>query len=262
MARYVRLLRVLLRASIQASMQYRLDFFLGGILAVFWVGWNTVPSVVVWSHRPSVAGWSFPEALVVMAWFMLLKGLLEGAINPSLLAVVEHIRKGTLDFVLLKPADAQFLVSMAKFETWRVVDALGAAGMLAYAFSAIGVWPSPAQIGAAALLLVTAAWVLYSLSILVVSTAFWVVRVDNLAYLFNSIFDAARWPSTIFRGAWQIVFTFVIPLALMTTYPAMALLGRLELSTGVGAVGGATIFALAARVIWLRSLGHYTSASS
>jgi ABC-2 type transport system permease protein len=29
--------------------------------------------------------------------------------------VMDHIRKGTLDFVLLKPADAQFLVSTARF---------------------------------------------------------------------------------------------------------------------------------------------------
>ena len=76
--------------------------------------------------RQQVAGWSFAEALVVVGWFTLLRAVLEGAVSPSLTAVVEHVRKGTLDFVLLKPADAQFLVSTAKFEPWRVVDVAGA----------------------------------------------------------------------------------------------------------------------------------------
>ena len=69
----------------------------------------------------------------------------------------------------------------------------------------------------AILLAVLAIAVLYSLWILIVSLAFYVVKVDNLTYLFTSIFDAARWPATVFRGVLHLVFTFVIPLALMTT---------------------------------------------
>ena len=33
---------------------------------------------------PPVAGWSFEQALVVVGWFTLLKGVLDGAVNPSL----------------------------------------------------------------------------------------------------------------------------------------------------------------------------------
>src|SRR4051812_39684479 len=102
-------------------------------MAVFWMAWDLAPLVVVWGRRPTVAGWSFHEALLVAAWFILLKAVLEGAVQPSLLAVVEHIRKGTLDFVLLKPADAQFLISTAKFEIAQLVDAFGAVALVVYA---------------------------------------------------------------------------------------------------------------------------------
>jgi ABC-2 type transport system permease protein len=61
---------------------------------------------------------------------------------------------------------------------------------------------------------------------------------------------------------WRVLFTFVVPLALMTTYPALALLGRLDARTTGLALLGAAAFALFARAVWMRSIGHYTSASS
>ena len=74
--------------------------------------------------------------------------------------------------------------------------------------------------------MVAAVVVLYSLWILTVSAAFYVVRIDNLSQLFNAVFDAARWPVDVFSRVLQFVFTFVVPLAVMTTIPARALLGQ------------------------------------
>jgi ABC-2 type transport system permease protein len=111
-------------------------------------------------------------------------------------------------------------------------------------------------------MLCAAVLVLYSIAILVVSIAFVAVRVDNLLYLFQSVFDVARWPSTVFRGALAVIFTFVLPLALMTTYPALALLGKLTPQTAVAALAGSLLFAGVARAIWIVSIRRYTSASS
>ena len=262
MLRHLRLLAIQLRASLVLSLQYRVEFFGSALLAFFWVGWSLVPILVVFQHREAVAGWSYEEALVVLGWFTLMKGVLEGAVNPSLVTVVEHIRKGTLDFVLLKPADAQFLVSTAKFAPARVADVVGGLAIFAVAFHRMGRAPAAGHVLAAAALLLCAAVTLYSIWILVVSMAFYVVKVDNLSYLFSSIFDAARWPVSVFRGAWRLVFTFVVPLALMTTFPALALLGRLDARTAAAALAGAAGFAVFARAVWVRSIGHYTSASS
>jgi ABC-2 type transport system permease protein len=260
--RYLRLLAVQLRASTALALQYRLEFVGQGLLALLWAAWSLVPLLVVFGERRQVAGWSFEEALVVIGWFTLMKGVLEGAVNPSLASVVEHIRKGTLDFVLLKPADAQFLVSTARFMPWRVVDVLAGLGVFAVAFLRMGRAPTPGAVAAALLLLSCATLVLYSLWILVISAAFHVVKVDNLSYLFSSIFDAARWPVTVFGGLLRAIFTFVVPLALMTTYPALALLGKLDALVAAQALLGAAAFAALARLVWIRSIAAYTSASS
>ncbi len=262
MARYLRLLAVQLRASTMLALQYRLEFALQGALALLWTGSSLVPLLVVFGDRPGVAGWSFEEALVVMGWFTLMKGVLEGAVNPSLASVVEHIRKGTLDFVLLKPADAQFLVSTARFLPWRIVDVLAGLAIFATAFHRMGRWPAPGAVAAALALLACATLVLYSLWILVISAAFYLVKIDNLSYLFSSIYDAARWPVDVFRGFLRFLFTFVVPLALLTSYPALALLGKLGAPVAGQALGGSLLFAVAARLVWTRAIRRYTSASS
>jgi ABC-2 type transport system permease protein len=260
--RYAGLFRVQLAISALTAMQYRADFVVRGLIAILWMGVTLVPLLVVFGVRKTVAGWSFPESLVVVAWFTLLRAVLEGAVSPSLTAVVEHVRHGTLDFVLLKPADAQFLVSTAKIEPWHLVDVFGALAIFIYAFGKIGRWPSPLDLATGLAFLGLAILILYSIWILVVSASFWVIKVDNLSYLFGSLFDAARWPITVFRGALRVVFTFVFPIALLTTYPAMALLGRLDGKTAAAALAGGLAFAAIARRVWLRALALYTSASS
>jgi ABC-2 type transport system permease protein len=264
--RYGRLLRVQLRMAMIGAAQYRADFVVRGLIALLWIAIALAPLVVVFGARQQVAGWTFPEALVVVAWFTLLKGILEGAVSPSLTAVVEHVRNGTLDFVLLKPADAQFLVSTAKFEPWRIIDISGALVIFVYAFRLLGRWPRPPQILLSLVFLGLATVTLYSIWILVVSAAFWVVKVDNLSYLFGSLFDAGRWPIDVFRGvfhgALRFAFTFIFPLALMTTYPAQALLGKLDAGTAALALAGGATFATLSRLVWRRALRMYTSASS
>lgn len=262
MRRYLRLLYVQLRTSLITALQYRADFLVEGAMSVYWLAWNLLPLLILFDVRQTVAGWDFSSALVVIGWFVILRAVLEGAINPSLVAVVERLRTGTFDYVLLKPADAQFLVSTTRFVPWRVVDVLGGIGIFVWAFGRKGDAPAIADVAVGVALLAAAILTMYSLWILIVCAAFWVVRLDNLAYLLSAVFDAARWPVTVFRGAWRILFTFVIPLALMTTYPAQALLGELAGTTALAClVGAVAIFAIS-RLAWRGALRNYTSASS
>ena len=260
--RYLRLFAVQVKMSLAVGMQYRFDFLVQGFGSLFTMVITLVPLFVVFGSRPKVIGWSFEQALVVTGWFVALKGLLEGAITPSLTGVVEMIRKGTLDFVLLKPADAQFLVSTTRFQPWCVFDLGGGALVIGIAFARMHLLPTALHVLAGVALLGAAIAILYSIWILVISLAFLVVKIDNLAFLFQSVFDAARWPITVFPKALRLVFTFVLPLALMTSYPAMAVLGTLGAGKVVASIVGAAVFAWVARQVWSASIRRYTSASS
>ena len=276
MPRYLRLLLLSLRTSLLQGVQYRLDFLTQGVAQLLWAALSALPLWIAFTARAAasdtplaaadIGGWGIYPAAMVFAFFLLLKAILDGAINPSLTAVVEHIRSGTLDFMLLKPADAQFLVSTARFEVWHCTEALGALGLLGYAVARHhqggAPLPGPLEVLAALLLLLCGVAMLYAVWILVICAAFYVVKIDNLSYLFTSLFDFARWPRTVFRGAYHVLFTYLIPLTVMTSFPADALLHRLTGLQALWALCGAALLLFASRRLWLGSLARYTSASS
>ena len=262
MRRYLGLVRVQVKAAMLLALQYRLDFCLEVVMALLWSGTALVPLYVLFSIRDGVQGWTAEEMLVVVGFFTLLKGVLATVIQPSLAQAVEHIRKGTLDFLLLKPADAQFLLSTSKLELAHLADVLAGIGIIVWALTHL-----PGRLTAfgfllALALLGCALMILYAIWILVVSLAFRVVKIDNMNYLIVSLFEAARWPASIFRGALAILFTFVIPLALLTTYPALALLGKAAFTHLVTAVIVAFGLLATSRLAWTRALRSYAGASS
>jgi ABC-2 type transport system permease protein len=259
---YARLALVQLRISVAAAMAYRADFLIEGVMAIVWMALSLLPLIVLFDGRDRVAGWDQPSALILMAYFMALRGVLEGVVSPSLVELVERIRTGAFDYVLLKPVDAQAIVSASRFEPWKIFDLIGGIAVACYAFVLRGEPPAPADLGLGIVMFFAGVLAMYSLWIVCAAASFWVVRIDNLTYLLGAIFDTARWPVQVFRGAWRFVFTFIIPVAIMTTYPAMALLGRLDLRTAQAVIGGALAMLVLSRLVWRAAIRSYTSASS
>src|SRR5688500_9178049 len=108
--RYLGLFAVQLRISVASAMAYRANFVIEGVMSLVWMTITLIPLAVVYESRASVAGWDAPSALIVMAYFMAVRAVLEGMITPSLVDLVEKIRHGSFDYVLLKPVDAQVMV--------------------------------------------------------------------------------------------------------------------------------------------------------
>ena len=262
MTRYLRLLALQFRISAASAMAYRANFLIEGVMSLAWMALTLLPLIVVFNGRQTVAGWDRPSALIVMGYFLAVRAVLEGTITPSLVDLVERIRTGSFDYVLLKPVDAQAMVSASRYEPWKVFDLIGAVAIVVYAFIEIGAPPSPGEILLGFTLLGSGILATYALWILCAAASFWVVRLDNLMYLLSAIFDVARWPIQVFPGAWRFVFTFVIPVAIMTTYPALALLGKLHGPTALGTLGGSLVLLVVSRAVWRTAIASYTSASS
>lgn len=261
MTRFFAVVGALVRANLMTAMQYRGSFLAEWLVGGLSAAGLVLPLFLVYARVPQIAGWSFDEALLVTGFFLLYNSFVAGLIEPNLGAVVEGVRTGSLDYMLIRPVDVQLLVSFRKVSpsaAWELIAGLVIVWIAAARIESVS-W---AAMLVAAVVLLAGVLATYGLWLLVTCLSFWFVRVDNLRYLLGAITDAGRWPVTVYAGWLRIVLTTIIPVALVSSYPAMALLGRLDASTAVQAVGTALGMLALSRFVLLKSLSKYSSASS
>lgn len=268
MTRYGRVLRVFLGATLSAGLEYRMNF-VGAVLTSLGDSAVALLGLALFYSRPeslaqgttSLGGWSYPQALLVVGFFMLTQGFISVVLQPNLNKVAESIRTGTMDFTLIKPIDAQWSVSTRNLNVLRLGDVLVGVVILGYALAQLPEVPLGGLL-LAALMYACALVTVYSLWFMLATTAFWFVKTDNVTELFNGVFGAARFPATSFPAPVRVALTFVLPVAFVTTIPAQAVVGSLSSGMALLApvIAGLT-FALG-RVFWLFALRNYTSASS
>ncbi len=251
-----------LRMSCLAALQYRTGFWSEGLLSVIWSAVGVVPLFVAVDHRGDVAGWGAWELLVLSGCFMMCTGIFGFFLEPALVASMNHIRRGTLDYVLLRPADALVLCLTTEFAPWRISEFVLGVGLVIISLWNLGYAPSAADLGTAALVGFCGLLALYAIGVLMLCVSFRAMRLQNLVVLFESLLDFGRWPIHVFQGVLKAVFLYAVPLAIMTTYPAQALLGTLDTTTLATAVITACTLMVLARVSWRASLRSYASASS
>jgi len=97
---------------------------------------------------------------------------------------------------------------------------------------------------------------------MLITTAFWLVKVENISELFNAFFQAGRFPISAFPNWARLLLTIVIPIAFVTTVPASAAVGRLEPGLALAGSGLAALLLLASHACWRLAVANYTSASS
>jgi ABC-2 type transport system permease protein len=120
----------------------------------------------------------------------------------------------------------------------------------------------PEAVILAATLMVTAAVILYSLWFLLAGLSIWFVKIWNATEVLRYTLVAGRYPISAYPPALRWVFTFVLPVAFLTTVPAEALLGRGSWPWALGSLVAAALSLIGTRLFWTLALRHYTSASS
>jgi ABC-2 type transport system permease protein len=92
--------------------------------------------------------------------------------------------------------------------------------------------------------------------------SFWLVRIDNLSALTDTVVFVGRYPPDIFPRVLNFGLTFVLPLAFIAAVPTKALLGTLGPGMVAAGLAIAAGFLLAAALFWRYAARAYTSASS
>lgn len=261
MSRYLRLLGIFWRAALSTELEYRVNFLSNTVMSLFWVVWAGIGVSVYFRFTDSVAGWTYPELLVVVGLFFAVNGLRQAVFDPNLERMTDYVRNGTLDFLLTKPVDAQFMASFRHVGVYNLLDPFIGLGLAAVGLVLHGRGVGPGEIGAFAVTTGAAVLILYALTLVSMALAIRLVSSEGIGEVTFAFVEAARFPVQLYRQPVQTLLT-VVPVAFLTTLPAEALLGRLAPGwlLAAPAVGAAAV--LVASLAWRAALRGYSGASA
>ncbi len=260
--RYLKLLGVLYRTSIQTDMEYRVDFFTRLVASLLGLLTTIGGLSIAYGYTSTLKDWTYPQVLVLVAVYYLMDGLTEMFIAPNMRNVMSQVREGTLDFVLIKPVNAQFLTSFRTVVIWRAANIVVGILLTLYSVGRLGNHVGLVQALSFAVTMAGGCAVVYSLWLVLVTLTFWFVRVDNIEQIVWQAFEAARYPIEIYPAWLRGGLTYIVPVAFIITIPAQALSGRahqLPLIVSV-VIGGFSL--AAATLFWRVGLKNYTGASA
>jgi ABC-2 type transport system permease protein len=260
--RFLRLFLIFFRVGILGELSYRANFFAHLFESVVELGTALAGLAVVFSHTSTLGGWRPDEIVALVGVYFLVSGAIRMVIQPSMERLIEAVHEGTLDFTLTKPEDAQLLVSIQRVEIWNVTDVVLGFGVLAVALVRLGANVGVSEAAGFAAALAAGGIIVYSFWLMLATLSFWFIRVINVLTIFQSMYEAGRWPVTLYPGWLRYGLTFIVPVAFATTVPAQALTGRLNWQTLLLTAGIAAVLSLAARAIWKAGLRHYSGASA
>jgi ABC-2 type transport system permease protein len=218
--------------------------------------------LVVFSHTDTLGGWSPDEVLAVLGVYLLVGAAMGGVIEPSMQKLMEDVRQGTLDYTLTKPAEAQFLISVAEIRVWKLVDVV--LGLVVLGVALLRRSESAGLLDGALFLLTLLAGgaIIYSFFLAMAAASFWFLHIENIFAIFGDVYQAARWPIGIYPQWLRFILTFIVPVAIAVTVPAEAAVGRLTAERVVLALAVALFTLVVSRVLWRLGLKRYSGASA
>jgi ABC-2 type transport system permease protein len=260
MYRYLNLIQIFWKTAIASELEYRLNFVFAALSSLGGLSGSLFSLYLFYRKGYNFQGWRWEEALIVVGIFTFLEGFASTFLASNLNRIVKHIQNGTLDFVLLKPISSQFWLSFHSFSVWGVPDLIFGLAIIFYAGSLLGIGVGAYLLSAIPLL--SGLVIMYSLWFMLGATSIWFTKIYNITEVLKGLLAAGRFPIGAYPATYRVFFTFIIPVAFLTTVPAETLLGRGDplwiLSGGCLAL---VLLFLSDRV-WQFALRFYTSASS
>lgn len=260
MQRYLRILGLFWSAAIAAEMEYRVNFLLATLSSLGNLMGSLFALFLFYRQGYTFAGWRWEAALLVLGVFTLLQGYSATFLSPNLNRIVRHVQEGTLDFVLLKPIQSQFWLSTHTLSPWGIPDLVFGGVLIAYAGNRLGIGID--NYLASIIPLIFGSIILYSLWYMLGATSIWFVKIYNVTEVLRGLLEAGRYPMAAYPVGFKFFFTFIIPVAFLTTIPAEVMLGQSQLNWILGSGILAVSLFVISTMFWRFALRFYTSASS
>jgi ABC-2 type transport system permease protein len=261
--RHLTLYAALWKNSVTREMSFKGNFLLWILVEVLWFGLQLSFVTVIFSQTESVGSWSKWQTVLLVGASNFIQQLYQAFFLTNCTNLSELVRTGRMDFLLLLPVNTRFLVSLRVVDLGAFINALFGLCVMIFAAAKLNLHPTAGQLAGFSALCVVGVLIHYSLMFILATICFWTVRAQGIVWGYYNLFNIARMPDEAFRGAFKAVFTFGLPVLLVSNVPVRVLADKISSpASWLMLLGIGVIWALLSELFWRASLRHYTSASS
>ena len=260
--KYLKVYIKFLHTSIASELEYKTNILIDFITAILSLIGSIFLLSIFFQNNSSIGGWQFEQALIIQGIYTILNGITNTWFNPNLTEIVKHIREGTLDYVLLKPIDSQFFISLKKINPSGILEIMLGFFLLLFCIKVNQINLNLSFFCLSLITIFCSIIILYSLWFFISTTTIWFVKTWNATEVLRSFLYIGRFPLNSFSFSLRIFFSVIIPIAFITTIPSEVFLGISQLWKIFLEIIVAMLFLITSRKFWLYALKFYTSASS
>src|SRR6185295_10934969 len=221
--RYWTIYAALWKNSVAREMSFKGNFILWIIVELLWFGLQLTFVSVIYSQTSSVGTWGKWEMVMLVGASNFIQQIFQAFFLTNCTGLSELVRTGKMDFLLALPVNTRFIVSTRQVDLGAFVNAAFAICVMVFASMKLHLHPTPGQLAGFAALCAVGIFIHYSLMFMLAAISFWSVRAQGIVWGYYNLFNIARMPDEAFRGAFKAIFTFAIPMLLVSNVPARLL---------------------------------------
>ncbi len=261
--RYLAIYAALWKNSVTREMIFKTNFLLWIVVEMLWFALQLSFIAVLYMQTDHIGTWTKWQVVMLIGASHFIQQVFQAFFLINCTNLSELVRTGKLDFLLLLPVNTRFVVSLRQVDLGAFVNAASAVAVIVYAAVQMRFVPSLPQVVGFLVLCTAGILIHYSLMFLLASISFWTVRAQGIVWGYYNLFQIARMPDEAFQGLFKAIFTFAIPMLLVSNVPVRLLVSKLS-SPGpllLLLVMSCVCFAVS-EWGWRASVRRYTSASS
>ena len=262
MRRYIELWTQFLKMSWMSDMEYRLNFVLRVVGDVVWYAAQLSVFEVLFLHTTTLNGWDLNSMRLFMATLFLVDCIYMILFQENMDNISNLVKRGDLDFYLVKPVSSQFMVTFRKIGTAFILNLAIVVAYLIWTINNLNHSVTPLQLGIYALLVILGVIIYYSVRFLFGMLVVVLQDAGNIHFVWYQIFRLGSRPDILYPPVLRFVILTVLPVAFMASVPARVLVEGVSLELLGAALVLAILTAWFSAVMWKQALKHYSSASS
>ncbi|HEX4263683.1 MAG TPA: ABC-2 family transporter protein [Verrucomicrobiae bacterium] len=263
LARYFTIYSALWKNSVTRETMFKGNFLLWICVEVLWFGLQLTFVSVLYLHTSNIGSWTKWQVVMLVGASQFIQQIFQAFFLVNCTNLSELVRTGKLDFLMLLPINTRFIVSLRQVDLGGFVNATFGAAVIAYAAHQLHFMPTLPHILGFLALSLAGIVIHYSLMFLLATISFWTVRAQGIVWGYYNLFNIARLPDEAFQGWFKAIFTFAIPMLLVSNVPARVLADKLQDVRSILVLLAMAVGCFAVSELgWRASLRRYTSASS